>query len=124
MWWKHDAQERHKRMFTEDKPTLTCRVLIREFLRDDKMCFIKGPGENKDGKEGDVRVVVTDRAAEAVTRKGVTLLYEGPWFEINLLDEEEPYRFLIGNWRIEQTTPQKGKGKGKMNETEVMSDIS
>lgn len=101
MWWKHDAQERHKRMFTEDKPTLTSRILIREFLRDDKMCFIKGPGENKDGKEGDVRVVVTDRAAESVTAKGMTLLYEGPWFQVRLLGEEEPYRFLIGNWRIE-----------------------
>lgn len=101
MWWKHDAQERHKRMFTEDKPTLTSRVLVREFLRDDKMCFIKGPGENKDGKEGDVRVVVTDRAAESVTMKGMTLLYEGPWFQVRLLGEEEPYRFLIGNWRIE-----------------------
>lgn len=108
MWWKHDLQERHKRMFTEDRPTLTCRVLIREFLRDDKMCFIKGPGKNKDGEEGDVRVVVTERAAEAVTRKGATLLYEGPWFEISLLGEEEPYRFLIGSWRIEQTAPQKG----------------
>ncbi|KAL0632184.1 hypothetical protein Q9L58_008933 [Maublancomyces gigas] len=101
MWWKHDAQERHKRMFTEDKPTLTSRVLVREFLRDDRMCFIKGPGENKDGKEGDVRVVVTDRAAESVTMKGMTLLYEGPWFQVRLLGEEEPYRFLIGNWRIE-----------------------
>lgn len=115
MWWKHDAQERHKRMFTEDKPTLTSRVLIREFLRDDKMCFIKGPGENKDGKEGNVRIVVTDRAAEAVTKKGATLLYEGPWFEVRLLGEEEPYRFLIGSWRIEQTTPQK-KGNKKTNE--------
>lgn len=119
MWWKHDAQERHKRMFTEDKPTLTSRVLIREFLRDDKMCFIKGPGENKDGKEGNVRVVVTDRAAEAVTRKGATLLYEGPWFEVRLLGEEEPYRFLIGSWRIEQTTPQKTGGKRMTNEAGV-----
>lgn len=119
MWWKHDAQERHKRMFTEDKPTLTSRVLIREFLRDDKMCFIKGPGENKDGKEGNVRIVVTDRAAEAVTGKGATLLYEGPWFEVRLLGEEEPYRFLIGSWRIEQTTPQKTKGKRRTNEAGV-----
>lgn len=109
MWWKHDAQERHKRMFTEDKPILTCRVRVREFLRDDKMCFIKGPGENRSGKEGDVKVVVTDRAAEAVTIKGMTLLYEGPWFQVHLLGEKEPYRFLIGNWRIEQAPSKKGK---------------
>lgn len=110
MWWKHDVQERHKRMFTQDKATLTCRVVVREFLRDGGMCFIKGRGSEQES----VRVVVAERAAaEAVTRSGVVLLYAAPWFLVRLAGEAEPYRFLVGSWRVEKGRAGKGKGKGK-----------
>lgn len=117
MFWKHDAQEHHTRKkFTEESQKLTCHILVQEFLRDGKMCIVKGQGENESGKEGLVKAVVTDRVAASIT-KGLAVWYERPWFPVRLFGEEEPYRFLIGRVEVKDPRVEKAK-KAKNKESE------